>query len=72
MVRIWLTNRHPRGVSKYLGVSWYRKSSRWRAAIHYEGTVHHIGYFKVEEDAARAYDESAKKHHGEFANLNFK
>ena len=30
-----------------------------------------IGYFKDEKQAAKAYDEAAKKYHGQFASLNF-
>lgn len=56
--------------SKFKGVSWFKRDSNWRAYI---GTPQkHLGYFNTDQDAARAYDEVAKKYHGEFANLNFK
>jgi hypothetical protein len=29
-----------------------------------------LGYFKTAREAAIAYNEAAKKHHGEFARLN--
>ncbi len=74
--------------SKYLGVEFrsiprthFIKSAgkfktyytdRYIARISTNNKQVHVGAFKFEEDAARAYDEAAKKYHGEFANLNFK
>jgi hypothetical protein len=31
----------------------------------------HLGYFEQEVEAAKAYDEAARKYHGTFAALNF-
>lgn len=58
--------------SKYLGVDWDKSRNKWRSQI----TINHknkwLGRFYNEIDAAKAYDEAAKFHHKEFANLNFK
>jgi len=64
-------SRHRDGTSKYKGVFWFRRDSKWAAQICVDGNRKHLGYFSDEESAARAYDESAKRFHGEFAKLNF-
>jgi hypothetical protein len=60
-----------RRLSKYKGV-WlddrYRKP--WRAQIKADRTRYDLGRFASEDDAARAYNDAAKKLHGEFAWLN--
>lgn len=56
--------------SNYLGVYWYKKYSNWNVKIHINGKQKTLGYFKTEIEAAMAYNEAAKIHHKEFANLN--
>jgi hypothetical protein len=63
-------NRKAWGRSRYLGVAWFKRDSKWRAQI-FQNKIHkHLGYFDIEEDAAIAYNEAAKRIHGEFARLN--
>ena len=57
--------------SIYKGVSKCRKTGKWRAVIHINGIDIHLGYFYSEIEAAKVYDEAAKKFRGEFAVLNF-
>ncbi len=61
-------NRIPK--NKYLGVTWHKNA--WRAVITKNKKHIHIGRFRDEIDAAKAYDKRAIEIHGEFANLNFK
>ena len=42
----------------------------WRAYIGCNGKPSHIGYFDVETEAAKAYNENAKIKYGEYACLN--
>jgi hypothetical protein len=69
-----LRNRPKMGrvrTSKYVGVC--KSGTRsWKAKICFKGEHHYLGNrFSTEESAARAYDEAAKRLHGEFASLNF-
>jgi len=57
--------------SKYKGVTWQCKYNRWKVQIVTNRKVIYLGSFKDEVEAAKAYDEAAKKYHGEFASLNF-
>jgi hypothetical protein len=57
--------------SKYKGVFWNERRKRWFARINVDGKLIHIGSFKKEKDAARAYDAAAKKYHKVFACVNF-
>ncbi len=40
------------------------------ARVTVEGKTHYLGLFGSKDEAAIAYDEGAKRHHGEFAWLN--
>lgn len=57
--------------SKYKGVWWDKRRAKWGACIGIDGKTVHLGGFINEEDAARAYDEAAVIHFGEYAKLNF-
>ena len=59
------------GTSKFKGVSWTTRESKWRARIKYNGKHHYLGSFTSEEAAAHAYDEKARELFGRFAWLNY-
>ena len=63
-------NRAASGVSKYLGVYWEPKRSKWVASITANKKIKRLGRFTNEWEAALAYNSAAKEIHGEFANLN--
>ena len=56
--------------SKYKGVC-VTKDGYIKGYVSYLSKHIHLGYFKTEEEAARAYDEAARKYWGEFAGVNF-
>jgi len=58
--------------SRYKGVSVRVHSIKpYRACIQVQGKQKHLGYFAVESDAARAYDEAARHYFGPHARTNF-
>jgi hypothetical protein len=59
------------GVSRYKGVCFVKKLNKWRTEITFDGRQIHIGLFKDEISAGKAYDKKAKELFGEFAYLNF-
>ena len=56
--------------SRFRGVSLFKRNGKWRARIRVSGELLWLGNWELEKDAARAYNEAAKKHFGEFAFLN--
>lgn len=68
-------NRHNTGIRKdnrsgYKGVSWDKDENKWVVRIQKDNKNKTIGRYDTKEAAARAYNEAAKKYHGEFARLN--
>lgn len=57
--------------SGFKGVSYFKRTGRWVAHISIGGKNFHLGFFSTREEAARAYDEAALAHYGQFARLNF-
>lgn len=56
--------------SGHKGVYWDKSKNRWLAAIGFDGKLNFIGRFRRKEDAIAAYEQAAKRHHGEFARTN--
>jgi hypothetical protein len=57
--------------SRYKGITYNRREKKWLAKIQVEGDSKFLGAFNDEIEAAKVYDEAAKKYFGEFAALNF-
>ena len=47
--------------SKWRGVSWYTRDSKWRSGIRVDGKHEHLGYFTCEKEAALAFNYAAIK-----------
>lgn len=56
--------------SKYRGVSYNKKSKKWRAGIEVSGKSINLGNFDNEAEAAEAYNRAAQKYFGDVAYQN--
>ena len=56
--------------SRFIGVHFDKQRNKWSVHIRYNSKKIWLGRFDDEIAAAKAYDEAAKNHFGEFARLN--
>ncbi len=57
--------------TQYNGIMWRRDRKKWRVRLTINGRQRTFGHYDDEIEAAKAYDEMAKKYRGDFAVLNF-
>ena len=63
----WNRRGNKNTTSRYKGVYYYKNYGKWHARF----SSTHIGYFKSEEEAAKAYDNFVANFQGHFARPNF-
>jgi hypothetical protein len=62
--------KYSNNTSGYKGVIWMKDRQKWRAVLKLNGRNIIGGNFEDKLEAAKAYNELAKKYHGEYAQLN--
>lgn len=58
------------GASKYKGVNFCKRKNKWRARLKINQKSIFLGYYNMEDDAAKAYNERALSVFEDFAKLN--
>lgn len=61
---------YKRNTSGFKGVTFHKRQKSYQARIRVNTKLIHLGRYKDKIKAAIAYNEAAKKYHGEFASLN--
>ena len=64
-------NRAPRGESRFIGVSFDKRTGKWMAQCRFSGQRKTIGRFASEIDAAKAHDAFVLNNSHTFSPLNF-
>lgn len=64
------SRRQRNNTTGYKGVDYNKNHKAFRARVNVNRKSVYCRYFKTAEEAARAYNEAAIKHYGEFAALN--
>ena len=49
-----------KGTSKYAGVCWHKASNKWQSSIRINGKYKHLGTYKSEQKASKAYQNQLK------------
>lgn len=63
--------RPKNNTSGFKGVWWNKTCNKWEAEIRVNNKRIYLGHYSDPEEAARAYDEAAVEHFGDFAKINF-
>lgn len=50
------------------GVYWFKASRKWQVRLHFDGRLHHFGYYEDKEEAIRVIQAARLRHHDAFAN----
>lgn len=61
---------HSNNTSGYRGVTYLKRTNKWRAHISIDGMMVYLGNHDTPEKAANAYNVVARNHFGAFAKLN--
>lgn len=63
--------KHKDGIQKYKGITFRKDNQKYQAQIMLNGKRITIGCFDTDIEAAKAYDNFARRYFGEFAKTNF-
>jgi hypothetical protein len=54
------SSKDRKGSSKYTGVHWNKQKNKWTSSIEVKNKLKHLGYFDLEEEASKYYQDALK------------